>query len=497
MSEEQQPHQCLARRRAGVLLHITSLPGPGATGSLGPEAFRFTDFLVAGGFSIWQMLPIGPTGDDGSPYQTNSAHAGEPRLIDLQPIVERGWLEPEALTHATLGDEQKHQLLLTAWANFNAVASPEQREELAAFVNLQGYWLHAYALYRAIHDEHQGRGWWDWPAPLRNREPEALAQARSRLRQDIEFIAFEQFLFFDQWAALKRYANERGVQLFGDMPIFVAHDSAEVWAQQDLFHLDQHGHPTVVAGVPPDYFSDTGQRWGNPLYDWDRLQETGFSFWEQRIKTQLQVFDLIRIDHFRGFEAYWEIPAADDHAMNGQWVQAPGDALFAHLHRIYDPLPLVAEDLGVITDEVDALRRKYRLPGMKILQFAFSGDPDNPYLPFNHEPDSVVYTGTHDNDTSLGWYASLDDHFRGLVDEFLGRPGEAMPLPLIRTALASCARLAVIPMQDLLGLDGNHRMNLPGTVDGNWRWRFTWDQADPELAARLHRRNQIYARLST
>ncbi len=294
--------------------------------------------------------------------------------------------------------------------------------------------------------------------------------------------------------SLKAYANERDIQLFGDMPIFVAHDSAEVWAHPELFDLDAKGMPRKVAGVPPDYFSETGQRWGNPLYDWARMSEDGYAFWVNRMHVQLELFDIVRIDHFRGFEAFWEIRAEDENAINGRWVTAPGDELFDRLHDEFDPLPLVAEDLGIITPEVDALRRRYGLPGMRILQFAFGDGPDNPYLPFHHPRNTVVYTGTHDNDTSLGWYRGLDDATREYVDDYLGRSKEAMPWPLIRCALGSRALLAVIPMQDVLALDSEHRMNLPGTTAGNWNWRFSWDEVDPDLSERLRRRVVMYGR---
>jgi 4-alpha-glucanotransferase len=279
------------------------------------------------------------------------------------------------------------------------------------------------------------------------------------------------------------------------MPIFVAHDSAEVWANRHLFLLDKRGQPSVVAGVPPDYFSETGQRWGNPLYRWELMEQEGFSFWIDRLKSKLNRFDLVRIDHFRGFEAYWEIPAGDENAVNGRWVKAPGIALFNHLHRIYDPLPLVAEDLGIITPEVEELRDRFDLPGMKVLQFAFSGDSDNPYLPHRHHANSVVYTGTHDNDTTLGWYRELDDHSRKHVDEYLGNSREPMPWPMIRAALGSRAKLAMLPMQDILALDGKHRMNMPGTTEGNWTWRFSWDQVDDDLAPCLRHINELYGRL--
>ncbi|MGD2081501.1 MAG: 4-alpha-glucanotransferase [Chromatiales bacterium] len=484
---------CLDRRRAGILLHLTSLPGKGPCGDLGPDARRFVDLLAAAGFTVWQTLPVGPTPDDLSPYQSSSVHAGNPRLIALDPLVEAGWLGPEALAPDGFDDKAKTEALRMGWAGFREAATAEDRHLYAAFVAEKSHWLEDFVLFEALREERR-EPWWEWPDGLLRRDPQALAEARARLSAQLDFLRFEQFLFFRQWDALKAYANGVGVLLFGDMPIFVAHDSAEVWARQELFHLDPHGMPTVVAGVPPDYFSETGQRWGNPLYRWDRMQEDGFGFWIERMKTQLGLFDLVRVDHFRGFESYWEIPASEEYAINGQWVAAPGDELFDRLHEVYDPLPLVAEDLGVITADVEALRRRYGLPGMKILQFAFSGDADNPYLPFRHPPNTVVYTGTHDNDTTLGWYESLDGDSRDYVDEYLGYPGEPMPWALIRAALASRARLAMVPMQDALALDGDHRMNLPGTAADNWGWRFQWSEVDADLAARLHRMLRLYGR---
>jgi len=492
----QAPHQCLYRRQAGVLLHITSLPGSGACGDLGSEAYRFVDFLQHAGFSVWQTLPVGPTQADGSPYQTSSSHAGSPRLIALEPLVEKGWLDAAVLGRTPVSDAHKRMALQAAFEGFERRADPREQHEFHQFVAAHSYWLQDYALFRALHDEANQAGWTCWPAGLRDRQPQALAEARARLKDELEYIRFEQYLFFSQWHRLKRYANERGVRLFGDMPIFVAHDSAEVWAHRENFRLDGDGNPLVVAGVPPDYFSATGQRWGNPLYNWERLEHDRFVFWEHRLKTQLSLFDLIRIDHFRGFEAYWEIPAQDEVAINGQWIPAPGNALFQHLHSIYDPLPVIAEDLGVITPEVEALRDKYGLPGMKILHFAFEGGAGNPYLPFNHVRNCVVYTGTHDNDTTLGWYQGSSESLRAHVDEFLGHSSEAMPWPLIRCALDSVAALAVIPMQDLLGLDGAHRMNLPGTTVGNWQWRFSWSQVKEDLAYRLRHLNEIYGRIN-
>jgi len=490
----EQPARCFDRRRAGVLLHLTSLPGQGPCGDLGREARGFIDFLVAAGISVWQMLPVGPTGQDGSPYQASSVHAGNPRLISLEWVLEQGWLQDYPLDEAHLSEEGKQLGLSLSWNGFMARATPAERAALERFLADNAYWLEDYALFQALRSE-LARGWWEWPTPLRNRDPQALAAARVRRADDIAYLKYEQFLFFSQWDGLRSYANRHGVLLFGDMPIFVAHDSAEVWARPQNFDLNPDGSLRVVAGVPPDYFSATGQRWGNPLYRWEQMRADGFAFWIERMRTQLKLFDMVRIDHFRGFESCWEIPAQEPYAIHGSWVKADGDALFERLYQEFGSLPLVAEDLGIITPEVEALRRRHALPGMKVLQFAFSGGPDNPYLPFRHFRDSVAYTGTHDNDTSLGWYLSLDAGARRSVDEFLGWSQEDMPWPLIRAALASVAALAVLPMQDLLGLGEGHRMNLPGTLEGNWGWRFTWDQVPADLAQRVRRMVALYGRL--
>jgi 4-alpha-glucanotransferase len=484
---------CLDRRRAGVLLHITSLPGPGPWGDLGAQARRFVDLLAASGLSVWQTLPVGPVNHDLSPYQSTSVHAGNPRLIGVDPLVEAGWLPAQLAGTARFTEQNKDEALCHAWAAFRERGSAGDRQAWEAFIAERKHWLEDFVLFQVLREELRAP-WWEWPEALRGRDPKALAEARARMERNLDFLRFQQFLFFRQWHALKAYANERGVRLFGDMPIFVAHDSAEVWARQQLFYLDPKGMPTVVAGVPPDYFSATGQRWGNPLYRWDLMEANRFAFWVERMKTQIELFDLVRIDHFRGFESYWEIPASERYAIHGRWVKAPGDALFDRLHEVYDPLPLVAEDLGLITDEVSALRHKYGLPGMKILQFAFSGGADNPYLPFRHSMNTVVYTGTHDNDTTLGWYQGLDEGAREYIDEFLGRPGEPMPWAMVRVAFASRAHLAMVPMQDLLELDGTHRMNLPGTGEGNWRWRFDWSQVEAELAPRVRRLVELYGR---
>ncbi|MEJ2692047.1 MAG: 4-alpha-glucanotransferase [Candidatus Thiodiazotropha sp.] len=495
MSESINPpvHRLLKRRRAGILLHVTSLPGPGHVGDLGSNAYRFVDFLVSAGMSVWQILPIGPTMHDNSPYQSSSIYAGNPRLISLEMLLERGWLKEVPDNAKGLTDKLKADCIKLAWEGFKNRANEADRVDLQRFVAEQGWWLEDYALFQALRAELK-HCWWNWRKTLRDRDPQALASSRARLKDLIEATKFEQYLFFTQWMHLKRYANDRGVLLFGDVPIFVAHDSAEVWAHRGFFDLLENGHPRVVAGVPPDYFSATGQRWGNPLYKWDALEADGFSFWIDRLKVQSTLFDFLRIDHFRGFEAYWEIPATEETAINGHWVKAPGEKLFSELYKALPHLELVAEDLGIITPEVESMRKAHGLPGMRILQFAFTGGPDNPYLPFRHTRDSVVYTGTHDNDTTLGWYTSLDDTERELVDDYLGHSREVMPWPMIRCALASRAALAMIPMQDALGLDGVHRMNTPGTTRGNWGWRFHWEDIEPDSGERLLHRVKMYGR---
>ncbi len=482
------------RRRAGVLLHPTSLPGSVGNGELGADAYRFIDMLADCRVSLWQMLPLGPTHSDRSPYQCLSVHAGNSRLISLQRLVEAGWLDDASLDPQQDIDTQRKVRLAAAYNGFLRHASDESRATLAAFIEQHAGWLDDFALYQALRDDSNGRAWFDWPEPLRDRDPGALDESRRRLASAIEQVRFEQFLFFQQWLQLRRYANERGVLLFGDIPIFVAYDSAEVWANRQWFVLDEEGALTVVAGVPPDYFSATGQRWGNPHYNWGALAQDGYRWWLERIRTQLELFDLMRIDHFRGFEAYWEIDAAADTAVDGRWVSGPGADFFEAVREAFHGLPLVAEDLGVITPEVTALRKQFGLPGMKILQFAFDGSPDNPYLPHNHEPLSVVYTGTHDNNTTAGWYQDLSDEQHDFVREYLGSDTDAMPWQLMRTALASVSRLAVLPMQDVLGLDASHRMNVPGVAEGHWQWRFEWDQCFPEHSERLKAWVQLYGR---
>lgn len=493
------PGSILDRRRAGVLLHITSLPGDGPNGTLGGEAFRFIDFLATAGFSVWQTLPINPPHADGSPYQCLSVHAGNPALIDPEWLILRGWLGRED-KRSESGGAGDPDWLAKAFETFRSLDDTDPgRQGYRRFVADHGWWLDDYALYMAIRAECGNDPWLDWPVSLRDRWPAAIGAARRRLARAIERYAFEQFVFFSQWAELRAYAHRRKVLLFGDMPIFVAADSADVWAYRDHFDLAEDGGARVVAGVPPDYFSATGQRWGNPHYDWSVMEADGFQWWLGRLRTSLELYDWVRIDHFRGFEAYWEIPAESDTAMVGRWVKAPGEQLLETFARVFDgqALPLVAEDLGIITPEVESLRDRFALPGMKILQFAFDGGPGNPYLPHHHPPNSVVYTGTHDNDTTLSWFEQLSAEQKQHVYDYLACPELPMPWALIRCALASEARLAMLPMQDILGLGYGHRMNTPGTIADNWCWRFSWEQLADEGVACFRQWVELYDRQST
>ncbi len=483
----EQADSILDRRRAGVLLHITSLPGGLHNGDLGADAYRFVDFLAAAGVTVWQTLPVNPTHGDGSPYQCLSAAAGNPLLINLEALVDEGWLSKEHLLLATGSPlECRLQCLREAYEGFSRSAL-KGSEGYLQFIEEAAAWLPDFALYMALKSEQGGRSWETWPRALRGREASALEAARARLHLEIAQVEFEQYVFFQQWLKLRHYANARGILLFGDIPIFVAGDSADVWACQAEFDLTPEGKPRVVAGVPPDYFSATGQRWGNPHYRWEVMAANGFAWWQQRFKGQLALFDWVRIDHFRGFEAYWEIPAHSETAMEGHWVKAPGAAL---LKSLFDAvpggrLPLIAENLGIITAEVEALRQSFQIPGMLILQFAFDGGSSNPYLPHNHSPNNVVYTGTHDNDTTGSWFEGLSAGEKSHVYRYLGQPAVGMPDVLVQTALASVARLAILPFQDVLGLGKGHRMNTPGTTADNWRWRFSWDQIPDQKAQAL------------
>ncbi|MFP4058634.1 MAG: 4-alpha-glucanotransferase [Candidatus Brocadiia bacterium] len=491
-------------RCAGLLLHPTSLPGRFGIGDLGEWPRRLVDFLVAAGQSLWQVLPLGPTGFGDSPYASFSARAGNALLLDLGRLAEEGDLEGGELEspppfpddHVDYGRviDFKTALIARAAQRFRERAGGERRAEFDRFCAAHAAWLDDYALFRALKEAHGGAPWSQWEWELASRQPQALQAWRQRLDEAVFRHRYAQFQFFRQWADVRSYANARGIRLVGDLPIFVAYDSAEVWAHPELFHLDERLQPTVVAGVPPDYFSPTGQLWGNPLYRWDAMAERGYAWWVDRVRQTLRTVDLLRLDHFRGFAAYWEIPAGETTAENGRWMKGPGAAFFEALEEALGELPLIAEDLGLITPDVEALRRRFDLPGMAVLQFAFATDATNTYLPHNLEPDRLVYTGTHDNDTTVGWHASLSREERDHVRRYLGPVDEPVHWALIRTAYRSVAGVAMAPLQDLLGLGSEGRMNAPGEPRGNWSWRFRPDDLRPELAEKLRDLAVTYGR---
>jgi 4-alpha-glucanotransferase len=446
------------RRRAGVLLPLSALETP-----LGSGGRAFIDWLAAAGFSVWQILPVGPAGSDGSPYWVSSDHAGNPAFIDAAQVPDA----PDALR-------------------------PSAGEFLAASAS----WLPDYALFAALTQAHAGAPFWQWPPPLRDRDPLALARARLELAPDCARIEHEQYLFHVQWQRLRSYARSRGVRLFGDLPFYVAPSSAEVWTHRQLFQLTATGAPAAVAGVPPDYFSVTGQLWGNPLYDWQAMERADFRWWLARVSAQLRRFDLLRLDHFRALSAHWAVPATAPDARAGSWRSTPGEALLKRLAQRFRDLPLVAEDLGVITPDVVALKQEFRLPGMRVLQFAFDGDPANPHLPKLHARECVVYTGTHDNDTVLGWYTGLDhDTARRVAAQLgVGEHPDAVPGALLNAALGSRALLAILPAQDLLGLGSAARLNTPSTTHGNWSWRVPAGALTAELARHYASLNSTFGR---
>lgn len=502
-------------RSSGLLLHPTSLPGPFGIGDLGRGARDFVDFLAESRQGLWQVLPLGPTGYGDSPYQCFSAFAGSPLLVALDGLADQGLLTkadlkkapkfPEAEVDFAKVKAFRIPLLQKAFDRFEADASSAQRRALDAFCRRESGWLDDYALFAALKKENGGVAWQHWPQALVVREAGALAEARVRLARAVRARQFWQYSFFEQWGVLRAACQARGIRILGDIPIFVAHDSADVWAHPELFHLAPDGSPGLIAGVPPDYFSATGQLWGNPLYRWDVIARTGYRFWIDRFRAALGLVDLVRLDHFRGFEAYWEVPGGEATAVNGRWVKGPGAALFDALLADLGSLPIVAENLGVITDEVEALRRRYGFPGMAVLQFAFGNDGcASSFQPHNHTPNLVVYTGTHDNDTIVGWWnAGVGDSTRTRADVdteqalarlYLGTEGREIHWDFVRAALASVADTAIVPAQDLLGLGNEARMNLPGRPGGNWKWRLRPGQLTSQLAARLRRLAEIYER---
>jgi 4-alpha-glucanotransferase len=499
-------------RASGVLLHPTSLPGRFGIGDLGLEAYRLIDFLADSGQQFWQVLPLGPTGFGNSPYMCYSALAGNPLLISLELLRDEGYLSHEDLHQVPDFPRDrvdydavmayKLPLLHQACERFKAHASEIQKTKFAGFCDSKAYWLDDYALFMALKQANEGKAWYQWEPALVQRAPTEIDNWGRRLNTEVVFNKFLQFAFFSQWSALRQYANDRDIQVIGDIPIYVAHDSADVWANPENFCLDPDTHePALMAGVPPDYFSATGQLWGNPVYNWEHLKDTGYKWWIQRFEAMLDYVDLIRIDHFRGFESFWaveldpEIEPELRTAEKGEWIEAPGHDFFEVLRQTLGKLPILAEDLGVITPEVEALRDAFEFPGMKVLQFAFGSDPGNPFLPFNFDRNSVVYTGTHDNDTTVGWYESRADWEQEAVLRYFGHlTPDGIHWDLIRLALSSVANLAIIPAQDLLGLGTPSRMNFPGKPDGNWEWRYDNNDALMGLADRLKTMTHTFGR---
>jgi 4-alpha-glucanotransferase len=514
--------QCMAEdRSAGVLLHPVSLPGPYGIGEIGTEAYSFIDFLERAGISLWQVLPLGPTGYGDSPYQPLSSFAGNPLLISLDRLVQQGDLPGRALEQIPVFPENridyqqvrqwKEPLLREAASRFLDDGDTRRMEAFVRFCDEKASWLDDFALFVTIKEQFDEKAeqegsedarwnvYWDRKLALRNKA--ALKAFEDENQRDIELQRVLQFFFFEQWRELKAYANARGISIVGDIPIFVSPDSSDIWAARELFLTDKDAALTHVAGVPPDYFSVTGQRWGNPLYNWDAMQADGFSWWIGRIRAMLELVDIIRIDHFRGFQAYWKIPADEETAEKGEWVEAPGRELFEAVKKSLGELPILAEDLGLITPAVEELRDHFHFPGMKVLQFAFSFDPsgdfasDNSFLPHTYEKNCVVYTGTHDNDTTLGWFKSVSEAERDLVRRYLARPDSDIVWDLIRIAYSSVARYAIIPMQDYLVLGTDSRMNLPSTIGGNWSWRMADGAANDWVAGRCRELAWLYRRL--
>lgn len=491
-------------RSSGILLHPTSLPGPYGIGDIGPQAFKWVDFLSETGCSLWQVLPLGPTGYGDSPYQCFSAFAGNPFLISPEALLEEKLLFPDDLADMPKFPADrvdfgwvipwKLAILDKAFERFNAQPFPALRAELEEFRAGHTAWLEDYALFMALKEVHGGAPWPTWEAELRSRQPEALELARQNLAEDVERQVFRQFLFFHQWNQLRAYVISKGIKIIGDIPIFVAHDSSDVWSHPELFFLDEAGKPTFVAGVPPDYFSATGQLWGNPLYRWDVHRKTQFAWWIERIQAVLELVDIIRLDHFRGFAGYWRVPGKAKTAEKGRWVRAPGKAFLAAVEKALGSLPLIAEDLGVITPDVVELREAFNLPGMRVIQFAFGGFTEDIFLPHNFVPNCVSYTGTHDNDTTRGWYERMGENERHFYRRYLDRDDKNVVRDLIRLTWMSVAVFALAPMQDFLNLGNEGRMNYPGNPSGNWSWRMPAGAISSELNAWIKEINYLYDR---
>jgi 4-alpha-glucanotransferase len=500
-------------RTAGILLHPTSLPSRGGVGDFGPAAYQFADFLASARQGVWQVLPLGPLGYGNSPYSSTSAFAGNPLLISVERLIERGWIEPAKLDLTKMDPAnsglapgsgpveydqvfaRKMPLLFEAARNFVSTATGDARRRFDHFRTENAWWLDDFVLFDALRARQKLESWNHWPQDLARREPAAMEKARGELADDIQIRSALQFAFYEQWKALRRYCSERAIRIVGDVAIFMNHDSADVWTHQELFRLNAKLEPEVVAGVPPDFFSKTGQRWGNPLYRWDVMKERGYEWWIQRLRWATQNGDYIRLDHFRGFDQFWEIPATDDTAVNGRWVDGPRDDLFLKLREALGGLPFFAEDLGYITPEVHALRERLQIPGIAVLQFGFGDEGAHIYLP-HRAVNKVIYTGTHDNDTVVGWWHSgAAEHERRNAEAYVGRCEDGIHWAFIRAAQCSPSSLSIIPLQDVLGLGSEARMNTPSLHGGNWRWRFDQGRLTSDVAAKLGQLAELSDRL--
>ncbi|MBL7967486.1 MAG: 4-alpha-glucanotransferase [Prolixibacteraceae bacterium] len=492
----------MTQRSSGVLLHISSLPGSQGIGSLGKDAFQFIDFLAQTKQKIWQILPLGPVGFGNSPYQCYSAFAGNPLFIDILELVKERLIEPKSIAEPKFNakhvefekvEEWKMNLFQEAFLNFRKHFVHFQ-SDYNAFMNENGWWLNDYALFRTLKEKNEGSAWNEWDLELVRRNRQRMEEMAFKFQAEVDFHRFLQFIFFRQWHKLKGYANSKGIRIIGDIPLYVSLDSVDVWANQDIFLLDEDGCPTQVGGVPPDYFSETGQLWGNPVFDWQRLEQRGFDWWLARIHFNLRMFDQVRIDHFRGLESFWSIPAGEETAIVGEWVPAKGHQMLSRLKEHLPTLNVIAEDLGIITPEVDKLREDFGLPGMKVLQFAFGSDASNANLPHNYASNFIAYTGTHDNDTSLGWFNSTGKKERKFLHKYIAGSGKQFVQNFMETVWASAAHTAIAPMQDVLGLDSAARMNTPGVAAGNWGWRFSWPQLRNNHKVFLKRITEKYNR---
>ncbi|MFO7918373.1 MAG: 4-alpha-glucanotransferase [Anaerolineae bacterium] len=504
MSPSGKPGAGSGERESGILCHVTCMPSRFGIGDMGAGVRQFIDFLWDAKQSLWQILPLGPTGYGDSPYQSFSAFAGNPLLIDLEQLVQEGLLDAgdvipsfsfrsdEVLYGEVI--EFKDRVLRRSYQTFLQTDPTSLESAWEVFQKENDYWLEDFCLFMALKRHFDGDVWTDWDRDIALRERRALTYWRERLDNEVNYQEYLQFLFDKQWQQVKEYAHERDIEIIGDVPIFVGHDSADVWSHQGLFRLDEDGSPTVVAGVPPDYFSPTGQLWGNPHYRWDVMQENDYAWWTARLERAFSRVDRIRLDHFRGFAGYWEIPADAETAVQGRWVKGPGVDFFQTLKEKLDELPIIAEDLGIITKDVEELRKAFDFPGMKVLQFAFGSDATNTALPHNYVPHMVVYTGTHDNDTSVGWYDSLDEKAQHRVRVYTGTDGSNMSWTLIRLAMTSVANMAIFPLQDVLGLGSEARLNTPGKARGNWTWRYEAETLDKEVAKTLRELSAVSGR---